>query len=273
MITLNTLQKIYPNANIEHLIEFEKQHEHLFDKYNIPNHQVTKFMAQIGHESGGLQFMIENLNYSASGLRKTWRSRFPSTSIANQYARNPEKIANKVYANRMGNGSPASGDGWKFRGHGYIQLTGKDAYIQVGNIIGLSLVNDPKLTINPKHALEVVCGVWVWKGLNKIDNFVSMTKRINGGLHGLSDRKNWLYKINREIKNPPLKTNSSTKITKQTIFKIQQELNNRGYRHLVGNADGIIGSMTRAGIKKFKLDNNLGNNSDIDNELLAALGI
>jgi putative chitinase len=271
MLSTNQLQKLFPNANKEHILNFAEKHEELFNKYNIQDWQIPMFLAQIGHESGGLSRMVENLNYSAKGLMRVWRRRFPSYSIANAYARNPEKIANKVYSNRMGNGPESSGDGWRYRGHGYIQLTGKDAYIKVGNIIGIDLVSDPKLPVNPEYALEVVCGVWVWKRLTSVNNFITMTKRINGGLNGLSDRKHWLSKAKRQI-NTPSNNKSSIFITKDLIYKIQKELKLRGYTE-VGLADGIVGNKTRAGIKNFKIDNKIGSDYNINRALLDSLRI
>jgi putative chitinase len=156
--------------------------------------RVAHFLAQCGHESGGFRVTQENLNYSAKGLMGIFKKYFPSEAIANQYARQPQKIANKVYANRMANGSEASGDGYKFRGRGYIQLTGRDNYTQFGKAIGEDIVNNPD-SVSTKYALASAAWFWSKNGLNKLadggatDSVVtSITKRVNGGTIGLPDR-------------------------------------------------------------------------------------
>jgi putative chitinase len=156
--------------------------------------RVAHFLAQCGHESGGFRVTQENLNYSAKGLNGIFRKYFPTEAAAASYARQPQKIANKVYANRMANGSEASGDGYKFRGRGYIQLTGRDNYTQFGKAIGVDIPSNPDL-VSSKYALASAAWFWSKNGLNKLaDNgasdsaVTSITKRVNGGTIGLADR-------------------------------------------------------------------------------------
>lgn len=156
--------------------------------------RVAHFLAQCGHESGGFRVTQENLNYSAKGLNGIFRKYFPTEAAAAAYARQPQKIANKVYANRMANGSEASGDGYKFRGRGYIQLTGRDNYTQFGKAIGVDIPSNPDL-VSSKYALASAAWFWSKNGLNKLaDNgasdtaVTSITKRVNGGTIGLADR-------------------------------------------------------------------------------------
>ena len=156
--------------------------------------RVAHFLAQCGHESGGFRVTQENLNYSAKGLNGIFKKYFPTEAAAAAYARNPQKIANKVYANRMANGSEASGDGYKFRGRGYIQLTGRDNYTQFGKAIGVDIPSNPDL-VSSKYALASAAWFWSKNGLNKLaDNgasdvvVTSITKRVNGGTIGLPDR-------------------------------------------------------------------------------------
>lgn len=151
--------------------------------------RVCAFLAQIGHESNGLQFLEENLNYSADGLLKTWPSRFTAGSAADA-ARNPEKIANIVYANRMGNSTP--GDGWKYRGRGPIQITGKSNYLSCGKALGVDLLANPDLIKQPGYAARSAAWFWESNGLNALadaDRFTDITRKINGGTNGLEDRK------------------------------------------------------------------------------------
>ncbi len=156
--------------------------------------RLAHFLAQCGHESGGFRVTSENLNYSAKGLMGIFKKYFPTEAIANQYQRNPQKIANKVYANRMANGSEASGDGFKFRGRGYIQLTGRDNYTQFGKAIGEDITSNPD-SVSGKYALLSAAWFWSKNGLNKLADggasdavVTSITKRVNGGTIGLPDR-------------------------------------------------------------------------------------
>ncbi len=156
--------------------------------------RLAHFLAQCGHESGGFRVTQENLNYSAKGLAGIFKKYFPTEAAAAAYARNPQKIANKVYANRMANGSEASGDGYKFRGRGYIQLTGRDNYTQFGKAIGEDIASNPDV-VSSKYALLSAAWFWSKNGLNKLadggatDTVVtSITKRVNGGTIGLPDR-------------------------------------------------------------------------------------
>ena len=162
-----------------------------FEKYqiNTPKRQAC-FIGQCMHESGGFKFLRENLNYSAKALMNTWPSRFPDADIAEQYARQPEKIANKVYSGRMGN--TEDGDGAKYIGRGLIQLTGKDNYKAFGEAIGEDLVANPQLVEEPRYAALSAGWFWNKRGLNALADAMdieTLTKRINGGSIGIDDRK------------------------------------------------------------------------------------
>ena len=164
-----------------------------FEKYNIDTaKRQAAFIGQCMHESGGFKLLEENLNYSAKALMNTWPSRFPTEEMANQYARNPEKIANKVYGGRMGNADESSGEGWKYRGRGIKQLTGKENYQRCSEALGVDLVENPDLLLDPKYA--TLSAGWFWNKHNLNDladksDIETMTKRINGGLLGLDARK------------------------------------------------------------------------------------
>ncbi len=151
--------------------------------------EVACFLAQVGHESAGFKARKENLNYSAQGLVKIFGKYFDATS-AQAYARQPQKIANKVYANRMGNGDEKSGDGWKFSGKGFIQLTGKQNITAYAKHKGLS-VDEAIAYLNTVEGAADSAGWFWWKnGLQKYcDNFTLLTKKINGGTIGLADRE------------------------------------------------------------------------------------
>ena len=163
-----------------------------FAKYeiNTPQRQ-SAFIGQCAHESGNFKVLQENLNYSAKGLMATWSSRFPDMDTAERYERQPEKIANKVYA-RADMGNTDDGDGWKYRGRGVIQLTGKNNYRACGEALGLDLVENPDLILEPKYACLSAGWFWNKRGLNTLADALdieTITKRVNGGLHGLLDRQ------------------------------------------------------------------------------------
>jgi putative chitinase len=164
--------------------------------YKLSPNRAAHFFAQTAHESGNFKTFSENLNYSAKGLRGIFGKYFPTDALANAYARQPMKIANRVYANRMGNGPESSGSGWRFRGRGALQLTGHDNYQAFANYI-----NRPDVMTNPDLVAGELCfesALWffdrnkLWgicdQGVNDAA-ILALTKRINGGTHGLDDRK------------------------------------------------------------------------------------
>jgi putative chitinase len=133
----------------------------------------------------------ENLNYSADALLRVWPTHFNKLNV-DQYAHNPQKIANRAYANRMGNGDEASGDGWRYAGKGLIQLTGKDNYRHFGQSSGLDVLNHPELLLVALHAVESACWFWTVNDLNHyadLEDITSISKHINGGALGLTERK------------------------------------------------------------------------------------
>lgn len=164
--------------------------------YKLSPSRAAHFFAQTAHESGGFKTFSENLNYSAKGLRGIFGKYFPTDALARAYERQPQKIANRVYANRMGNGPEGSGDGWKYRGRGALQLTGKDNYAAFA-----SYIRRPDVMDNPDLVAGELCfesALWffdknkLWgicdQGVNDA-TILALTKRINGGTHGLDDRR------------------------------------------------------------------------------------
>jgi putative chitinase len=159
-------------------------------KIDTPRKQAA-FLGQCGHECGNFKIFEENLNYKAATLMKLWPKRFPTLEIANQYAGQPRKIANSVYANRMGNRDEASGDGYRFRGRGAIQLTGYSSYFHAGQALGVDFVMYPDEVATPLYALLTAGWFWSTHGCNELAesaNWVGLTKKINGGTIGLDDR-------------------------------------------------------------------------------------
>ena len=156
--------------------------------------RLSHFLAQCGHESAGFKAIQENLNYGAKGLLGIFKKYFPTEAKALQYERKPEKIANLVYGSRMGNGDEASGDGYKFRGRGYIQLTGKNNYVAFGKAINEDIAANPDL-VATKYPLLSAAWFWSSNSLNALADegaddasVTAITKRVNGGTIGLPDR-------------------------------------------------------------------------------------
>ena len=161
-----------------------------FNRYeiNTPLRQAA-FIGQCQHESGNFKTLQENLNYSKEALCRVWPSRFPTLQDAEPYHRNPEKIANKVYAGRMGN--TEEGDGWKYIGRGVIQLTGKTNYTLAGDALRTDFINTPERVLEPLYAVLTAGWYWNKRNLNKeadAKDYEGMTKKINGGVIGLIDR-------------------------------------------------------------------------------------
>jgi len=169
---------------------------------NTPK-RLAAWVAQLGHESASLSRLEEGLNYSAVGLSKTWPNRFaqrdaagkPQPGLPNELAlaieRNPQAIANETYANRMGNGSPDTGEGWLYRGRGPIQITGKDNYRAFGEAVGIDVLDAPDALLEPAGGALSAAWFWGSRGLNELADahrFDTITARINGGQHGRDDR-------------------------------------------------------------------------------------
>lgn len=172
-------------------MELYKRYKTLLTRNNINTpFRLAHFFAQIHHESN-LKPISENLNYSSIGLQKIFKKYFPTKEIADAYAKQPEKIANKVYANRMGNGDENSRDGWKYRGRGFIQLTGKNNYKALRKATTIDYVNNPDLLLTEADAMIAAIWFWTENNLNHYadkDDIKIITKKINGGYNGLQHR-------------------------------------------------------------------------------------
>jgi putative chitinase len=190
-ITQEQLHQIIPNnPYVEHWAEALNK---ILPDYDITTPQrVAAFIAQAAHESGGFTALHENLNYRPETLRKVFPRYFPDDATAQRYAHNPEMIANKVYANRMGNGDEASGDGFCYCGRGLIQLTGHDNYQNFADSIGIDVTQVPEYLQTFEGAVQSACWFWENNNLNQYadsGDILTMTKRINGGTIGLEDRQ------------------------------------------------------------------------------------
>lgn len=170
--------------------------------------RIASFVAQIGHESGQFNRLVESLIYSTpQRLMRVWPKRFPSEAMAAPYVRNESRLANYVYANRLGNGDADSGDGFRFRGRGLIQITGRSNYAACGRALGLDLLNQPDLLVDPANAALSAAWFWNARGLNALaddrtgdddlEDFAAITRAINGGTQGLQERLALLHAVER----------------------------------------------------------------------------
>lgn len=200
VITIAQLADAMPDARAADLALYLEALNESMQRYAITTPvRIAAFLAQVGHESQDFRATEENLNYSATGLRATWPKRFATDAVAEAYARKPEKIANRAYALKNGNGDEASGDGWRFRGRGLIQVTGRANYLAYSVAIAdPSVLDDPGRLARPPHAALSAGWYWAARGLNPLadvgdeTSFNEITLRINGGFHGKDDRlKNW----------------------------------------------------------------------------------
>jgi putative chitinase len=194
MVTLDLLTHMCPQTKSSILEGYVEPLNTVSEYYEMNDNpaRLAGFLAQTAHESGGYTAIKENLNYSDKGLMGTFKKYFPNENIATQYQRKPEKIANRVYANRMSNGDEASGDGYRFCGRGLIQLTGRANYTKFAEDLGMSLEDTIAYLETPNGAVSSAGWFWDNNKLNQYcdsGDFVTLTKRINGGTIGLEDRK------------------------------------------------------------------------------------
>lgn len=268
-ITKEIFTELFPKAKKSK--ELVKAMKDILPKYDIDTpERIAGFLAQCGHESGGFRLIEENLNYSAKALDAVFGKYFVRGGRdAEEYARQPERIANIVYANRMGNSDSESGDGWKFRGRGYIQLTGRDNYKNFATDIDSGLRDAVEYTETIAGALESAC--WFWKK-NKINRYCDnhdvkgMTKRINGGYNGLEDReKHWHHALEmlggdvhakpKPAKKKASKSKGSTSVTLSVGSRGDEVKNMQAALGL--GADGIFGPGTKRAVRAFQRENGL----------------
>ena len=227
--------------------------QRVLPKWNINTvERVAGFIAQTAHESGGYTVLTENLNYSAEALDKIFPKYFKRAGRnAKDYHRQPEKIANVIYADRMNNGNENSGDGWRFRGGGILQLTGRYNYTEFGKAEDMSAEEATEFVRSPIGALASACWFWNTNNINKYcdaQDIVGMTKRINGGTIGLEDRKKH-YAHALEVLGghyTPRETYETVRVGSRgsTVAKLQEALG-------IG-ADGIFGKGTEASLKEWQ---------------------
>lgn len=197
VISEDVLERILPNN--KYIFDWTSALNEYLPSFEIDNtKRIASFLAQATHESQDFKRLSENLNYRPESLRSVFPKYFPTITLANQYAHSPERIANRVYANRLGNGSEASGDGWRYRGRGIFQLTGKYNYQKFADFVDMELHETIEFLETFHGAVLSACWFWDSRNLNTYadkGDIIGMTKRINGGTIGLNDRINRYNKI------------------------------------------------------------------------------
>jgi putative chitinase len=193
IVIIEQLKQIMPLAPAQLLEQFLIEFNLQLPGYEIDNPlRLAAFIAQGAHESGELKELVENMNYSKpERLMAVWPRRFPTIESALPYIKNPEKLGNYVYASKLGNGDPTTGDGYRYRGRGWFNVTGKDFYSEMTKISGHDFLKNPEDMANPKFAVLSACEEWNSKGLNRladIGDFNQITYKINGGLIGKESR-------------------------------------------------------------------------------------
>lgn len=184
-ITFDVLRAVSPHATAARLDIFVGPIQCAIEEFEI--RKVAAFLANTSHESAGYTVLEENLNYTAERLMAVWPRRFPDMTSALPYARNPQALAERVYGGRMGNTEP--GDGWRFRGRGIMQTTGRANYERAGQRLNLPLLEHPDWLLQPVNAARSAAAFWVDNRLDEIDDFVAQVKVINGGTNGLAERQ------------------------------------------------------------------------------------
>lgn len=239
--------------------------------------RLAHFMAQCLHETGGLTILVERGNYTARNLGDMWDSGNWHRYFANRDAcvamaeqcRRDEGVAlfSLVYGNRMGNGPPSTQDGWRYRGRGVLQTTGRDSYRRYGDRIGVDLVGQPDVLVEARHVLRPALADWVDKNLNVAadsNDIEVVTQGINGGQVGISERKAWFARVWPYI-------NGGAPVHKTLEWRVQEALKAAGFE--VGTVDGVVGPKTRSAIVAFRTSRELTLRPDISDDLLRSLGL
>ncbi|MER8403548.1 peptidoglycan-binding protein [Mesorhizobium sp. M1307] len=289
------LAKLCPTAS-KKIIAGIVDNAHLLDAAGINTPiRVRHFFARVCVETGGLRALEEDLNYSAERMRQVWPTRFKTVAAAKPFEHNPQKLAEKVYGGRLGNSS--AGDGWRFRGSGLLQNTGRENFAEVETATGLPVVANPDVLRSFPGALQAATIYWSKRKINAMadkNNTTGVCKAVNGGTTGLADQKAWLAKAAKvwpdgsqivfpaspAAPSPPVAKpapapaapieQAPPAVEKETIERVQQQLKELGYTE-VGGIDGKIGTMTATAIRAFRAEVGLPEGDGIDDALLLAL--
>lgn len=269
-LTAAGLRKAFPSAKMEY-VNALIEHVQIMESHGILENdkRLRHFLAQGAAETSGYTITEESGAYSAEGLLKTFPKYFKSKAEAKAYAKRPQAIFNRTYGNRLGNTAP--GDGYKYRGRGIFQLTGKDAYKRYGERLGIDLINDPDQAANPDISIKIACLYWADLGLNDWadkDDLLAVSRGINGGNpkrniqpNGMQHRKSWYARVTKNfsfgVAAAEVETGAPGTLKEgdegPEVEKLQSLLRAKGYP--AGNIDGIYGSNTRRAVSLFQAEN------------------
>lgn len=266
MLDYSELKATFPNAREDYINAILKGRDALTKAGILDNEsRLYHFLAQGAAETSGFLIHEESGAYSAEGLRKIFPKYFKSLAEARAYAKRPQAIFNRTYGGRLGNTNP--GDGYRYRGRGIFQITGKGAYKEYGDRIGLDLVNKPELAAIPENSIKIAIAYWSDLGLNKWadrDDILAVSRGINGGNplrniqpNGFAERKSWLAKIMRTLGDKSLSPMATVGTLKegdegQEVTRLQSALRAKGYA--AGAIDGIYGANVRRAVQAFQID-------------------
>jgi len=268
MLTAAQLNKIMPNADATRWLDHLNNAMAAQD-INNPM-RMAAFLAHVAVESGELNVVEEKMSYSVERMMAVWPKRFPTPEIAAPFAHNPEKLGNFVYANRLGNGPPNTGDGFRYRGRGLLQATGKDHYREASAALNVDLIATPELLEKPELAAKEAAWWWKKRGLNPVADaaqFRNSTIIINGGLTGYDDRVAfWRRAL------AALGADASVTDTSDLVAEVQKALNARGAQPRL-EEDGDWGPKSEAALDRFRAQAGLPEGDVIDDAVLAALKV
>jgi putative chitinase len=278
MVSATAIQAKFAPSAKDNYVKALQLGQPLFDAHGVNTPiRVAHFMAQVMVETGGLTILIESGKYTEKGLGNQWdlgnwhryfSNRAACLKMAEKCAVDKgEALFNLVYSERMGNGLPASGDGWKYRGRGLLQTTGRESYKKFGTRVGLDFVGNPDLILEPEHALKPALAEWKDGGLNAAadaNDIKVITKRINGGYNALPERKAWFAKI------WPFVT-GGLPIEHSIEWRVQEALTKAGFS--TNGIDGVIGKDSRSAILAYRTARNMPGPPMITSDLLLALGL
>jgi putative chitinase len=266
-----------PRAHPNYVAAFQTGEPDLVAAGIITRLRLAHFLAQAFHETGDLTILVESMSYSAARMCQVWPRRFPTISSASPYEHNEQALAERVYGGRMGNGPEGDGDGWRYIGRGLVQCTGRESYERFGRLLQIDLAENPSLAIDPRWTLRIALAEWAQKGCNLLadrNDLVGISRAINGGTIGLSDRRDefdglWPLMLREREETftatwaataAPGETGEAWAVARPspTTADLQRALN-----HLLGlslDVDGQAGPATRAAVKQFQAAHGL----DID---------
>jgi putative chitinase len=273
----DVVKKFAPKARSNYVKAFANGDALLSDNEINSPLRLAHFMAQCLHETGGLTILVESGAYTERSLGRMWdlgnwhkyfKDRDACLKMADQCKiDHGEKLFNLVYGNRMGNGAPKSGDGWRYRGRGVLQTTGRASYRKFGQKCGVKFEDNPDLVVAPEHALKPALAEWREKHLNVAadhNDIEVVTKGINGGFVGLAERRTWFARIFAFV-------SGGKPIEKSREWRVQDALNKAGFK--CGRPDGVVGPNTRAAILDYCAAKGLPLSPTITKALLSSLGV